>query len=161
MTLRVDSAHGPVVAATAARPEDRPLALRDWVALSLPGLIWGSSFFLIAEGLESFEPFLVTWLRIMFGLLVIASVPATREPVPRAAWPRLAVLGVVWVSQRGSGFDRPEYPFALASWCTFAALVITRVVYGWRGRRAARFTLVGFGTAILVLAIYLVRRIVE
>jgi drug/metabolite transporter (DMT)-like permease len=98
MTPRVDSAHGPVVAAAAARPEDRPLALRDWVALSLPGLIWGSSFFLIAEGLESFEPFLVTWLRIMFGLLVVACVPATREPVPRAAWPRLAVLGVVWVA---------------------------------------------------------------
>jgi len=80
------------------RPEDHPLARRDWVALSLPGLIWGSSFFLIAEGLESFEPFLVTWLRIVFGLLVVACVPATRQPVPRPAWPRLALLGVVWVA---------------------------------------------------------------
>jgi ABC-type uncharacterized transport system permease subunit len=68
------------------------------------------------------------------------------------------VLGVVWVSQRGTGFDRPEYPFAIASWLTFAALIITRLVYGWRGRRTARLTLAGFAAALVVLVIYLVRR---
>jgi drug/metabolite transporter (DMT)-like permease len=98
MSPRAGSASAPVTAAAATRPEDHPLARRDWVALSLPGLIWGSSFFLIAEGLESFEPFLVTWLRVVFGLLVVACVPTTRQPVPRPAWPRLALLGVVWVA---------------------------------------------------------------
>lgn len=80
------------------RPEDRPLRAADWAALALPGLIWGSSFFLIAEGLESFEPFLVTWLRLLFGFAVIAATPAARAPVGRAAWPLLAVLGVVWMA---------------------------------------------------------------
>ena len=88
-----DTATGPHVA-----PEDVQLQPRDWVALSLPGLIWGSSFFLIAEGLDAFSPFLVTWLRIVFGCLVLSTVPAARAVVPRSAWPRIATLGVVWMA---------------------------------------------------------------
>jgi len=67
-------------------------------------------------------------------------------------------LGFVWVSQLGRSIDRPEYPFALASWGTFAALIVSRVVYGWRGRRTAILTLAGFAAAVVVLVIYLVRR---
>jgi drug/metabolite transporter (DMT)-like permease len=80
------------------RPEDRPLHAADWAALALPGLIWGSSFFLIAEGLDSFEPFLVTWMRLLFGFAVIAATPTARTTVGRSVWPRLAVLGVVWMA---------------------------------------------------------------
>ena len=67
-------------------------------------------------------------------------------------------LGIAWVSQRESGFDRPEYPFAIASWLTFATLLIARVVYGWRGRRTAMLTVGGFAAACAVLVIYLLRR---
>ncbi len=70
------------------------------------------------------------------------------------------VLGVIWVSERDGSFDRPEYPLALVTWVSFAVLLATRVAYGWRGRRAAQLTLVGFGAALTVLAIYLVRRVV-
>jgi ABC-type uncharacterized transport system permease subunit len=35
---------------------------------------------------------------------------------------------------------------------------MVRQAYGWRGRRAARLTLAGFGAALVVLLIYLVRR---
>lgn len=69
------------------------------------------------------------------------------------------VLGMIWVSQRGTGIDRPEYPFAIVSWASFAALIVMRVVYGWRGRRTAIMTLIGFGAAVCVLAIYLLRRL--
>lgn len=79
-------------------PEDRQLQPQDWVALSLPGLIWGSSFFLIAEGLDAFSPFLVTWLRIVFGCLALSAVPAARRRIPGSAWPRIATLGVVWMA---------------------------------------------------------------
>lgn len=68
------------------------------------------------------------------------------------------VLGVIWVSQRGSGFDRPEYPFAISSWLAFAVLLVTRQVYGWRGRRSAHLTLLGFAAAVAVLVIYVLRR---
>ena len=67
----------------------------------------------------------------------------------------------VWVSRLGESLDRPEYPLAAVTWFAFAGLLLARQVYGWRGRRAARLTLGGFAAAVLVLAIYLVRRIVE
>jgi ABC-type uncharacterized transport system permease subunit len=71
------------------------------------------------------------------------------------------VLGAVWVTRLGESLDRPEYPLAAVTWLAFAGLLVARSVYGWRGRRAARLTLAGFAVAVLVLAIYLVRRIVE
>ncbi len=76
--------------------------------LSLPGLIWGSSFYLIAEGLDAFSPYLITWLRIGFGMCVIASVPAARKPIPPGSWPRIAVLAVVWMSVPLSLFPLAE-----------------------------------------------------
>jgi ABC-type uncharacterized transport system permease subunit len=68
------------------------------------------------------------------------------------------MLGVIWVSQRGTGYNRPEYPLALVTWVSYAALIVTRTTHGWRGRRAAWLTVVGFAGALLVFAIYLARR---
>jgi drug/metabolite transporter (DMT)-like permease len=92
----------------ALSPETHRLTVRDWVTLALPGLIWGSSFYLIAEGLDSFEPFLVTWLRIVFGFVVVAATPAARRSVPRSSWPRLGVLAVVWIAVPISLFPLAE-----------------------------------------------------
>lgn len=79
-------------------PDDVPLQRRDWLQLAVPGLIWGSSFFLIAEGMESFSPYLVTWLRIASGLVVIAAVPASRQPVESSVLPRVGVIGLIWIT---------------------------------------------------------------
>jgi len=68
------------------------------------------------------------------------------------------VLGAVWVSRLGASFVRIEYPIALVTWGCFAALLGARQLWGWRGRRAAKLTLAGFAAALVVLAIYLVRR---
>ncbi len=68
------------------------------------------------------------------------------------------VLGVAWVSQRGSGFDRPEYPLALITWLSFAGLLVSRTTHGWRGRKAATLTIIGFISALLVFGIYFARR---
>lgn len=68
------------------------------------------------------------------------------------------MLGVIWVSQRASGFDRAEYPLALITWISFAALLVTRTTHGWRGRRSAWLTIIGFVAAVLVFGIYLARR---
>ena len=92
------TSHAPEIA-----PDDVPLQPLDWLALALPGLIWGSSFFLIAEGLDAFSPFLVTWLRLVFGFVVIAAVPLTRGPVPRSTWPRTRMK-----SARPSGRPAPR-----------------------------------------------------
>lgn len=71
------------------------------------------------------------------------------------------VLGAIWVSKLGESLDRLEYPLAGVTWLSYAGLLVARQVYGWRGRRAARLTLAGFAAAIAVLAIYLIRRMVE
>ena len=71
------------------------------------------------------------------------------------------VLGAIWVSKLGESLDRLEYPLAGITWIAYATLLVARAVYGWRGKRAARLTLVGFAAALAVLAIYLVRRMVS
>lgn len=70
----------------------------EWGVLAIPGLIWGASFFFIAEGLESFAPPVVTSLRVLFGFATLALIPQARATVPLAAWPRIIVLGLVWMA---------------------------------------------------------------
>ena len=68
------------------------------------------------------------------------------------------MLGVIWGAQRASGFDRPEYPLALVTWLSFAGLLVSRTTHGWRGRKAALLTIVGFASALIVFGIYFARR---
>ncbi len=67
------------------------------------------------------------------------------------------VLGVAWMAERQASFLRIEYPLALVAWATFASLLVVRA-RGWRGRRSAQLTIVGFSVALVVFLIYLVRR---
>jgi len=66
-----------------------------------------------------------------------------------------------WCGRSGRSPDRLGDPLAAVTWLAYAALLIARSVYGWRGRRAAILTLQGFASALAVLLIYLVRRMVE
>ena len=70
----------------------------DWVLFASIGAIWGSSFLLILIGLESFEPGLVTWLRIVAGAVAVWMMPASRARLDRADRPRLFALSVLWVA---------------------------------------------------------------
>lgn len=70
----------------------------EWSLLASIGLMWGSSFIFIAEGLESFEPALVTLLRIALGTATVALARRSRRPVAREDWDRIAVLGIVWMA---------------------------------------------------------------
>jgi ABC-type uncharacterized transport system permease subunit len=70
------------------------------------------------------------------------------------------MLGAIWVSQRAIGWARPEYPMALVTWLSFCALIAARTAWGWRGRRAALLTIVGFSASVIVLGIYFARRVV-
>jgi len=42
-----------------------------------------------------------------------------------------------------------KFVFAFIAWVIFAALLIGRQVYGWRGRKAVRWTLTGFGMLMI------------
>ncbi|MEO8422710.1 MAG: DMT family transporter [Actinomycetota bacterium] len=70
----------------------------DWVLFLSVGLIWGSSFLLIAVGLDAFAPGLVTWLRIVFGASALWLVPAARPGVHREDLPRLVSVSVLWIA---------------------------------------------------------------
>jgi drug/metabolite transporter (DMT)-like permease len=70
----------------------------DWAMFISIGVIWGSSFLLIAIGLDAFEPGLITWLRIIFGASVLWLVPAARKRIPREDFPRLVAISVLWVA---------------------------------------------------------------
>src|SRR5687767_5401008 len=87
-----------------ARSQERAA---DWLLLVVPGLIWGASFLFIAEGLRAVGPNGVTFVRILVGFAALALVPAARQPVPRSAWPAVAVLGVIWLA-----FPLSMFPFA-------------------------------------------------
>jgi drug/metabolite transporter (DMT)-like permease len=69
----------------------------DWALFGAIGLIWGSSFLLIALGLEAFEPGLITWLRVLFGAAALWLVPASRTRITREDRARLIALSFLWV----------------------------------------------------------------
>jgi len=84
---------------TSEGTSNRPFNVSDWVLLAGPALIWGSSFLLIAEGLEGFGPGTVTWLRVIFGFLALAAFPTSRSvSIDREDAPRIALLGAVWIA---------------------------------------------------------------
>jgi len=72
--------------------------IREWGLLAVIATIWGSSFVLMEIGLEAFEPGLVSLLRVGLGALALLAVPrARRTRIARQDWPRVALLGVVWM----------------------------------------------------------------
>ena len=79
----------------------------DWLLVTAPGLIWGASFLFIAEGLQSVAPNGVTFMRLFVGFATLAFFPAARKSMERSAWPRIALLAVVWFA-----FPLSMFPFA-------------------------------------------------
>ena len=70
----------------------------DWIMFLSIGVIWGSSFLLIAIGLDAFEPGLVTWLRIVFGATALWLVPAARPKAHREDLPRFVAVSLLWIA---------------------------------------------------------------
>ena len=71
----------------------------DWMLIAVASVVWGASFLLIAEGLETLEPGVVAFGRLAFGFLALTLVPRARrtkiDPVDRS---RIVVLGFVWLA---------------------------------------------------------------
>lgn len=69
----------------------------EWGLLSGIALIWGSSFFFIAIGLESFRPGVVTLARVGLGAATLALIPRARASIDRGDLGRVALLGIIWI----------------------------------------------------------------
>ncbi len=82
----------------------------DWLLFVLLSFFWGSSYLFIKIGVDAgLEPFTLVSLRLLFGLLLLATVVGiAREPMPREPrmYGHLAVMG----------FFSVALPFGLITW---------------------------------------------
>ncbi len=85
-------------AGRSTRDDRSPFASLDWALFVAMGLIWGSSFLLIAIALDDFHPGLITWARVGLGAGALAVLPDARARIDRADWPRIVAMSVVWVA---------------------------------------------------------------
>jgi ABC-type uncharacterized transport system permease subunit len=79
-----------------------------------------------------------------------------------AGFPLLTIgilTGTLWAQkvESGSPADIARAVFGYVSWLLFAGVLLLRAAAGWRGRKAAYGTIAGFGFALLVLVLYLLR----
>jgi ABC-type uncharacterized transport system permease subunit len=79
-----------------------------------------------------------------------------------AGFPLLTIgilTGTLWAYkvEAGSSAEVWRAVFGYATWALFAAVLLLRRAAGWRGKKAAYGTIAGFGLAVIVLALYLVR----
>lgn len=69
------------------------------------------------------------------------------------------ITGTLWARrvEMGSSADVLRAAFSYVTWLVIAGVLFLRAAAGWRGRRAAYGTIAGFGFAVVVLVLYLVR----
>ncbi len=71
----------------------------DWFRLATPGLVWGTSFYFIAEGLEAFPAATITPMRLGFGFATLSLFPSARRmKIERADMRRVWMLGLIWMA---------------------------------------------------------------
>jgi len=71
---------------------------RDWAFIAAIAVTWGSSFLLIAIGLETFAPGVVALVRVGLGALTLSLLPRARRTIEdRGDLLRIAVLGWIWI----------------------------------------------------------------
>lgn len=129
----------------------------DWLLLVVPGLMWGSSFFFIAEGLDAFQPGLITPLRILFGFLTLGMFRSSRVRIVGPDRWRVALLGVVWLAVPLSLFPFAEerVSSSVTGMLNGATPLFVAVVAGVLARRPPPRSVVvglvvGFGGVVLI-----------
>lgn len=91
----------PRVFASGTADNEGAFAPRDWGLFVAVSLIWGSSFLLIAESLESLTPGVVTFGRVGLGAATLWLLRLRRQPAQRidvGDRARVAALAVMWVA---------------------------------------------------------------
>jgi drug/metabolite transporter (DMT)-like permease len=129
----------------------------EWALVAGVAAMWGSSFLLIDLGVDHFRPELVALLRVAFGAATLAAIPAARRPIPRSAWPAVALLGVVWMTVPFVLFPVAQQwiDSSLAGMLNAAAPLFTAAVAGVAvrrlpARRQAAGLLIGFAGVVAI-----------
>jgi drug/metabolite transporter (DMT)-like permease len=66
----------------------------DWLVLVATSLIWGASFLLIAEALESLDPRVVAWTRLVLGAGVLVLFSRARRRIEPVDRPQILLVGI-------------------------------------------------------------------
>jgi drug/metabolite transporter (DMT)-like permease len=70
----------------------------EWSLSALLAVTWGSSFLLIDLAIDHLDAGVVPFGRSLAGAMALAFFPGARNAIPRSDWPRVAVLGLVWMA---------------------------------------------------------------
>lgn len=129
----------------------------DWGLLAATALIWGASFLFIGVAVRDMPPVLVAFLRLAFGVVTLAVIPASRRAVPRSEWRSIALVGAVWMAAPFVLFSiaLQTIDTSLAGMLNAAAPLCTAVLAAlfWNRRPGARQRvglLVGFAGVVAV-----------
>jgi YD repeat-containing protein len=128
--------------ATASGTNVHAYTRNDWGLLVAIALIWGSSFLFMEIALRSFEPGVITMVRLALGAGTLALFAKARSPIDRTDWPRIAFLGVIWmaiplilfpiaqqwITSSVTGMINGAMPIFTAVWATY----LLRRLPGWR-----------------------------
>jgi ABC-type uncharacterized transport system permease subunit len=81
-----------------------------------------------------------------------------------AGFPLLTIgilTGSIWAREveAGGAAEIARAALSYASWALIGGVLLLRAAAGWRGRRAAYGTILGFGLTVLVMLLYLARSV--
>lgn len=129
--------------------------------------VLGDAFFVIASGAAAMYLFQERQLKAKRVASVFGRLPPI-DTLDRTAHIFLiagfllatvgAATGTVWVAKLHIGTTQEflRVLFGYVSWFVFSAVLLLRATLGWRGRRAAYGTLIGFAFAMIVVLLYLI-----
>jgi drug/metabolite transporter (DMT)-like permease len=146
------------VIATAEGTRREAFGPTEWALLAAIAAMWGSSFVWIAIGLDSFEPGLIALLRLGLGAAAIALTPRSRTPIDRADWPRIGLLGLVWMAAplvlfplaQDLGVSSALNGMINGAMPLFAALVAAILLRRMPGPAQLAGLAIGFGGIVLI-----------
>jgi drug/metabolite transporter (DMT)-like permease len=130
----------------------------DWLLFGSLGLIWGSSFLLMAIGLDAFHPGLVAFGRVVAASAVLYAIPRVRNStIQREDWPRVAMIGIIWVAIPFTLFPIAQQWIAsgvagMINGATpiFAAIVASVLLRGLPGRLQRVGLVLGLAGVVLI-----------
>ena len=136
---------------------NRGFGFAEWAIAVAMALTWGASFLFIDVIIRDAPTLFVPFGRACFGAAALWILPASRARMARAHWPRMVVLGMVWMALPFWLFPLAERTVAssIAGMMNGALpVVVAAVTAVWlrQAPSAARVVavLVGFGGIVLV-----------
>ena len=98
MSIAIDARLVPVMKSTNTAETQASFTTLDWLLSIGMALTWGSSFLLIKIAIRHFDSSLIPLGRTAFGAAALFLIPSARQRIAKEHWPRLLVLGFVWMA---------------------------------------------------------------